>query len=49
MEYAGRFERLAAPLYEALRRVSLLRWPITAVFPALLAVMFRRPTRGDRA
>jgi ubiquinone/menaquinone biosynthesis C-methylase UbiE/uncharacterized protein YbaR (Trm112 family) len=49
VEYAGRFERLAAPLYDALRRVSLFRWPITVVFPALLAVMFRRPTRGDGA
>lgn len=49
VEYAGRFERLAAPLYDALRRVPLLRWPVTVVFPALLAVMFRRPTHGDRA
>ena len=49
VEYAGRLERLAAPVYEVLRRVSLIRWPITVVFPALLAVMVRRPTSGSGA
>jgi ubiquinone/menaquinone biosynthesis C-methylase UbiE/uncharacterized protein YbaR (Trm112 family) len=47
VQYAGRLERLAAPVYDALRHVSWLRAPITAVFPALLAVLFRRPARGE--
>jgi hypothetical protein len=49
VEYAGRFERMAAPVYDLLRRVSPIRWPITVVFPALLAVMVRRPTSGSGA
>jgi ubiquinone/menaquinone biosynthesis C-methylase UbiE/uncharacterized protein YbaR (Trm112 family) len=36
---AGAPVRLAARVYDALRRVTLFRWAITLVFPALLAVL----------
>lgn len=46
VEYAGPIERAAARVYESMRRISLLRLPITLVFPALLAVLSRRRDRG---
>jgi ubiquinone/menaquinone biosynthesis C-methylase UbiE/uncharacterized protein YbaR (Trm112 family) len=45
LEYARPAERLAARLYDAVRRIAWLRYPITVVFPALLAVMLGRAER----
>lgn len=42
LQYAGRLERMAATAYEAVRRIAWLRYPITVVFPALLAVLSGR-------
>jgi ubiquinone/menaquinone biosynthesis C-methylase UbiE/uncharacterized protein YbaR (Trm112 family) len=42
VQYAGPLGRLAAPFYNVLRRISWLRYPITIVFPALLALLSGR-------
>jgi len=49
LTYAGAAERFAARAYDAVRRIAPLRYPITVVFPALLAVLSDRSTGGDRA
>lgn len=49
LQYAPPIERQAARLYERLRRIALFRWPITVVFPALLAVFSGRAERRARA
>jgi ubiquinone/menaquinone biosynthesis C-methylase UbiE/uncharacterized protein YbaR (Trm112 family) len=49
LEYAGPGGRRAARLYDAMRRIGWLRYPITVVFPALLAVMLRRAERLEAA
>lgn len=43
--HASRAERIVAPVYGTLRRVGLLRTPITVVFPALLAVLTGRAAK----
>lgn len=42
LRHASRAERMLAPLYDSLRRIALLRNPMTVVFPALLAVLTGR-------
>ncbi|MDQ6888162.1 MAG: methyltransferase domain-containing protein [Gemmatimonadota bacterium] len=49
LEQAGRLELMAVPAYDALRRIPWLRSPITAVFPALLAVLSRPASTGEGA
>jgi ubiquinone/menaquinone biosynthesis C-methylase UbiE len=49
LQYARRIERAGARVYDSLRRVPVLRYPITVVFPALLAVLSGRAPTSDRA
>lgn len=49
LRYARSIERLGARTYDSLRRVPLLRYPITVVFPALLAVLSGRAPTSERA
>lgn len=47
VQYAGLLERMGAPVYDALRRIAPLRYPITVIFPALLAIFSGRAKEAD--
>lgn len=49
LRYASPLERLAARLYEGVRRIAPLRYPTTVVFPALLAVLTGRSLPVDHS